>query len=439
MSSPPAPSHILIIGAGVFGLSTARSLLQRPTYTHTNITLLDASPTLPNPAGSSVDSSRIIRPDYSNLAYARLAAKAQLLWRDTSPGGWGAEGRYQQPGLLLTCSPGQEGYVRRSLENVRALARDGLEGLDGKMVHELGDRDAIRAASGHEGVSGERGYVNWGSGWADAEKCVAYALDCLKKEGGERVEVRADSRMRRLLFDDEETSRCTGVELDDGTKLSADLIVLAAGAWTPSLVDMQGRALATGQALAYLSLSEAEQESLGRRPTVLNMSTGMFIIPPRGRELKVARNGYGYRNLKMLPGFKDPVSVPETSVPIPPEAERACAAALAEIIPSLAGRKFSHTRICWYCDTPDGDWIIDAHPRHVGLFIVTGGSGHAFKFFPVIGDKIVDAMEGRLEPELRRLWAWRAEPVAGFTGTEDGSRGGVKGMLLREELERSGI
>ena len=328
-----------------------------------------------------------------------------------------------------------------AVANVRALARDGLQGLDAKQIHELGDREAIRAASGHEGVSGEGGYVNWGSGWADAEKCVAYALECLGREGGERIEIRSNSRVRRLLFD-EATSRCTGAELDDSTstKISADLVVLAAGAWTPSLIDMRGRALATGQALAYLSLTEKEQEELAGRPTVLNMSTGMFIIPPRNRELKVARHGYGYRNLRPvnLPGNKDPVSVsvPETSLPIPAEAERACAEALAEIIPSLAGRKFDRTRICWYCDTPGGDWIIDYHPEHEGLFIVTGGSGHAFKFFPVIGEKIVDAIDGHLDPGLHKLWAWTAEPAADFTGTEDGSRGGIKGMLLAEERER---
>ena len=69
--------------------------------------------------------------------------------------------------------------------------------------------------------------------------------------------------------------------------------------------------------------------------------------------------------------------------------------------------------------------------------MATGGSGHAFKFFPVIGEKIVDAIECRLDPELRGLWQWRAQPVEDFVGTEDGSRAGTKGMLLDEEMSKS--
>ena len=86
---------------------------------------------------------------------------------------------------------------------------------------------------------------------------------------------------------------------------------------------------------------------------------------------------------------------------------------------------------------PDGNWLIDYHPQHPGLFVATGGSGHGFKFFPVIGEKIVDSIDGCLDPELRDLWQWRAQPVEDFVGTEDGSRAGTKGMLLDEEISKS--
>lgn len=85
-------------------------------------------------------------------------------------------------------------------------------------------------------------------------------------------------------------------------------------------------------------------------------------------------------------------------------------------------------------ERPDGNFLIDYHPSCDRLFIATGGSGHAFKFFPVIGDKILAAIEHRLDPELKALWSWRAQPVDDFIGTEDGSRAGRKGMLLDQEL-----
>lgn len=78
------------------------------------------------------------------------------------------------------------------------------------------------------------------------------------------------------------------------------------------------------------------------------------------------------------------------------------------------------------------------HPEQSGLFLATGGSGHAYKFFPVIGDKVVDALEGRLEPELRNLWAWpEAVDPQVLQGAEDGSRSGEKGLLLQEELAKT--
>lgn len=37
------------------------------------------------------------------------------------------------------------------------------------------------------------------------------------------------------------------------------------------------------------------------------------------------------------------------------------------------------TRMCWYSDVVDGDWVIDYSPKYPSLFIATGGAGHAFK------------------------------------------------------------
>src|SRR5271154_4415679 len=71
---------------------------------------------------------------------------------------------------------------------------------------------------------------------------------------------------------------------------------------------------------------------------------------------------------------------------------------------------------------PDGNFLIDYHPSCDNLFIATGGSGHAFKFFPVIGEKVLAAIERRLDPELKNLWSWRAQAAENFIGTDDGSQ-----------------
>lgn len=353
------------------------------------------------------------------------------------------------------------GYVRKSLGNVRGIARElGFE----KGIEELLGEGEIRRASGHEGVSGEWGYVNWNSGWADAEACVRFAVERVGREGEGRVVVRSGCKVRRLLAEKGEVggrSVVKGAELESGEKVMADLVIVAAGAWSPSLVDLQGRAVATAQVLTYTEISEAEMQKLKDNPTVMNLSRGMFIIPPRGNELKVARHGFGYRNLVQLKAGEDllvddndvdgdsksdgegtrtyEVSVPRVGIQSPLEGITACREALQEMLPSFGNRPFTNTRLCWYCDTPDGDFLIDWHPGHEGLFLATGGSGHGFKFFPVIGDKIVDAVEGKLQEDLRQAWSWRKERVKDFQACEDGSRAGPRGMILEDELGKGDV
>lgn len=89
--------------------------------------------------------------------------------------------------------------------------------------------------------------------------------------------------------------------------------------------------------------------------------------------------------------------------------------------------------------------MITYHPSHPSLFLATGGSGHGFKFFPVIGERIADAIQGKLDPAFEILWGWDVskkdahgdiEYDENFNGAEDGSRALPKGMILEEELAR---
>lgn len=91
----------------------------------------------------------------------------------------------------------------------------------------------------------------------------------------------------------------------------------------------------------------------------------------------------------------------------------------------------------WF-NRPTGDFIVSYHPEHEGLFLATGGSGHGFKFFPVIGDRIVDALEGTLDSELRKMWTWLEATVSNeedFDG--DGSRSGERRAILKDELAKT--
>ncbi|CAG8145876.1 unnamed protein product [Penicillium nalgiovense] len=191
-----------------------------------------------------------------------------------------------------------------------------------------------------------------------------------------------------------------------------------------------------------MRISDEEQRELENLPTILNFATGIFIIPPRDNLLKIARHAYGYRNPVEVPvpgaSGSMVVSLPEKGVPVPFEGQDAFRFALRQLLPRFAEREFVNTRICWYTDTPTGDFIVSYHPDHEGLFLATGGSGHGFKFFPVIGDKIVDALEGTLDSELSKMWKWPEVAVPdGEDFNGDGSRSGEKRAILKDELVKT--
>lgn len=130
-------------------------------------------------------------------------------------------------------------------------------------------------------------------------------------------------------------------------------------------------------------------------------------------------NGYvkiGYRGLKytnpqlQLDGTVR--SVPVTSwssgsqQSLPAGAARRLSHVVEKFLPELLPYKIK-TRLCWYTDTFDNHFIIDFVPDRTGLMVMSGGSGHAFKFLPILGRYVVDRIEGKESHELS-MWKWRS-------------------------------
>jgi sarcosine oxidase/L-pipecolate oxidase len=85
---------------------------------------------------------------------------------------------------------------------------------------------------------------------------------------------------------------------------------------------------------------------------------------------------------------------------------------LAWSFPALSDAEIVYTRVCFYSDTHDGNFWIARDPERKGLVIAAGDSGHGFKFAPVLGEIIADAVEEKNNPFLRKF-RWRPEVAAG--------------------------
>ncbi|KAL8748495.1 MAG: hypothetical protein Q9184_007261 [Pyrenodesmia sp. 2 TL-2023] len=516
----------------VLSVSTTLAILESPIYSQTHVTLVD--PNLPDTTNrehgheisydpsahaSSIDSSRIIRPDYASPAYSRLAAEAQEAWRQ----GFGGADIYHESGLVVVA--GREGspYVEAACRNVEDDSNsrqiESLAPKRRKGVERLSSPAEIRAIAGlppfentaatdgedeKEDQLGSTGYINHTSGWANAEGAMRTVMLRLLSHSSNSSSssrlILKRAHVKSLLFTPVQPSTptqnqdhkptVTGVTLTDSTRLNASLTILATGAWTSSLLDLRGHIRATAQEIAYLPLTTAEAHSLRNLPVLLNLSTGYFVIPPAKNascpastsltlsspsaqpslqrktgadnsestndqeeeqypyHLKLARHSHGYTNPTTTP-YPSPThpSTPSTytpslptspSSPLPSPALHALHRFQKSLFPSpthpLHSRPFSHTRLCWYTDTPTGDFLITYHPAFEGLFLCTGASGHGFKFLPVLGRRVVDVLRGQ-GGEWERGWGWR-EGVGEGEWVGDGSRGGRKGQVLGREGER---
>ncbi|KAK8140404.1 FAD dependent oxidoreductase [Apiospora sp. TS-2023a] len=363
---------VIVIGAGCFGLSTALELSRNKDFAQTRITVISGTE-IPDLNCSSFDINRIVRTDYTSTLYASLAAEALHEWEH---GDWGKDGRFNKSGLLML-GDAKDGYIASALDLARSRGQD-------QNIDEVTGDDSIRAACASGGKSGSWGYLNHQAGWADAGRSLEYAYAELKKLG--RAEV-ITGTVSRLQCKRVTAGRpcVTGVVLEDGATYSADLTILAAGAREPNAArHARGCGGIWGSPVLHYPDARGKRQAArhaSHHQPQQGMIEGSFelstpILDTKG-EQAMLQQGLG-----------------------------ACREALEELIPWLATRPFDRTRICWYSDTTEGNFIIDYHPSLDGLFVATGGSGHGFKFMPIMGKYVVDAIQKRLDDSYQRLWSW---------------------------------
>jgi len=298
--------------------------------------------------------------------------------------------------LVLGSSENKEqSYTENSYHNDIAV---------GSALQKLPDGRAIRGMFPPQirtaGFNKRAGYINFEGGWANATQALAIMTSNVVSLNGK---VMVSKNVTNII---RQHGRTTGVECSDGTLYDASLLVLATGSWTHSAfpeLNLSSRCFATGQCIAMMHVTSEEAKIYKGCPVVLDHSTGFYIFPPTDQYIiKMAMHLPGYS--RMIQGISTPwtlVDDPDRGHLIPKANLQALRRCLREVYPDLSERPFSATRLCWYNDTPDGNWIIGRDPADSSLMFATAGSGHAYKFLPVIGRLVADAIQETLDPSIR--------------------------------------
>lgn len=370
-----------VVGCGVFGVTAAIELYARGW----DVVLLDQG-AAPHPKATSNDLNRVIRADYGKDGfYVDLGLEAIAgweRWNETWP-----EPAYHPDGFLLLSRNGLEpgtfeGDSYRNLVE-RGVAVQVLDPAEVRARFPAWTPDDYAIA-----------YFNPRAGWAEADVALARLVEIAAESG---VDVRGSGAVASLL---ETGDRVAGVALADGGRVESDVTVVAAGPWTPRLLPwLEDVMWPSGQPILYLRPADPDEYRSPRfSPWAADLAnTGWYGIAglDDGR-VKIAHHGEG---ATVDPGADNLVVGADT--------EAAFRRFLRANLPGLADAELAGSRVCVYCDTWDGDFWIDHDPERPGLVVATGGSGHGFKFAPVLGGIIADVVERRPNAWAHRF-AWRS-------------------------------
>ncbi len=377
----------IVVGGGVFGLTTAIELAARGHA----VTLLDPGP-LPHPLAESTDISKVVRIDYgADVDYTALGEAAIAGWKEWNAA-WPRK-LFHETGVT---------FLSRTQMEPGGFEHDTYELLTsrGHALSRLNAADIQAWFPAYRPGVLVDGYFNPVGGWAESGAVIG--------------KLASEARASGVTLTTGRTVECVtddGVEAigpgDKAEKHPAELVVLCAGAWVPRLLPELARSIEPiGQPVFHLRPNDRSLFEAARFPVFgADISkTGYYGFPITADGIvKIANHGAGEHGLN------------EGDLAVGPDQEAALRMFLRTVIPPLADAPIVHRRVCVYGDTRDGHFWIARHPTRPNLCVATGGSGHAFKFAPVLGALIADIALGIGHP-LAHKFRWRPDLATASRG-----------------------
>ena len=443
-------SKIIIVGAGVFGLSNALHLAKNGYRNVTVFDRLDMNQNhytfLEGADTASADLNKIFRAEYGDkVHYQELALEAQRIWQD-----WNRQlalvppeeaKKYTNQLIFDQCSilrlddcvGWEEESSRKNFEKAGIASLrydlDSKEDMHRAFPAGLSEKikfvDNLRA----RGLDPIHGCLDTTSGVLYASRGCQFAKYLCESMGVKFVLGEPEGKMKCFLKSPESNYKVGGIVTMDNVEHPADLVVMAAGPWSTSLVgELEGINEASSGNVMVFKIPEDRKDLFekyrSRNFPIVSWKSGhsrekdylggMFMFPvaePEGYMKMIIRQTK-YTNPVTLENGRV-VSVPWTANSDPPAVRLTshitdqAISWLKLFFPDLVDAGIHlEPKIIWYTDTINNDYIYDFVPGKDNVFVSTGGSGHAFKMLPVLGKFLVDKIEGRSN-FYTNLFRWR--------------------------------
>ncbi|HEY7607849.1 MAG TPA: FAD-dependent oxidoreductase [Alphaproteobacteria bacterium] len=359
-----------IVGAGIMGLSAAWALMRRGAH----VSVFEQY-AIPNPLGSSVDQHRLIRYPYGgDTGYCRMIDAGfgawERLWADLG------ERLYAETGTIGIDGAGAD-WVQRSAASMREVGI-AFETLDG---------NALARRFPHlrpEGI-GTALYEPRG-GALFAGRIVERLAHHLGTNG---VELHAKTKVADV---DAERAR---IRLADSAVHGFDRVIVAAGPWITRLVPgLAARVTPSRQIVVYLAPPPSQEAAWAAAPMMIERQRDYvyYAVPPRaGLGLKFGDHRF--------------------SLAGDPDREREALRGEAEDLLAKCRPRFRdggqyrivEAKTCFYDVEPQERFILE--PLGAAGLVMSGFSGHGFKFGALMGELAAAAVIGEKKPDSIRRYA----------------------------------
>ena len=355
----------VVVGSGAMGAWTALWLRRRGH----EVTLVDRfGPG--NNLGSSGDESRITRSSHGpDSHYPRWQRQALAQWRELERA---TDTQLFEPSGVVWLAGEGETFEENSL---RVLTELGIP------VERWSHDDFARRVPQMRADGVPWALYEPEGGVLLARTGVVATIEAFRAEGGTVV-------VDRVVAPVAEGGDSLGsIRLESGRALEADAFAFTCGPWLPDLFPDSIGGLITPHRQDVMHFAvprDGRDYSSPAMPTWIDFGGSFYGFP--------SLNG---QSMKACPDWLGPNERCDDS-------ERACADAsidgarqvLRRRFPALADQPVVRTWTCFYEVTPDANFVIDRHPRLADTWIAGGGTGHAFKHGPVIGEYLSARVSG---------------------------------------------